>query len=80
MANELVLVTGGTGFIAQHCMVALLQQGFTVRTTVRTLSREGEVREHLRVAGIEPGDRLSFVRTDLGDDAGWHEAWRCVDD
>lgn len=74
MANERVLVTGGTGFIAQHCMVALLQQGFTVRTTVRTLSREGEVREHLRVAGIEPGDRLSFVRTDLGDDAGWADA------
>jgi dihydroflavonol-4-reductase len=74
MANERVLVTGGTGFIAQHCMVALIERGFTVRTTVRTLSRETEVREHLRIAGVDAGDRLSFVRADLSDDAGWADA------
>ena len=74
MNNELVLVTGGTGFIAQHCMIALLDAGYRVRTTVRSLSREAEVRGNLKVGGAEPGDRLSFVTADLGADRGWAEA------
>lgn len=72
--EDCVLVTGGTGFIAQHCMLALLAQGYRVRTTVRSLAREQEVRAHLREGGAEPGDRLSFVTADLGMDAGWAEA------
>lgn len=74
MNNETVLVTGGTGFIAQHCMLALLRQGYRVRTTVRSLAREAEVRAHLKVGGAEPGERLSFVRADLVADEGWAEA------
>lgn len=72
--NDTVLVTGGTGFIAQYCILALLEAGYRVRTTVRSLSREAEVRRHLKVGGAEPGDRLSFVQADLGADAGWAEA------
>jgi dihydroflavonol-4-reductase len=74
MTHELVLVTGGTGFIAQHCIIALLERGYRVRTTVRSLGREAEVREHLRNAGVDAGDRLAFVRADLSEDAGWAEA------
>ncbi|KAG9611560.1 hypothetical protein KCV01_g2448, partial [Aureobasidium melanogenum] len=74
MNDELVLVTGGTGFIAQHCMIALIDAGYRVRTTVRSLARETEVRAHLKTGGIEPGDRLSFVVADLGSDEGWPEA------
>ncbi|MEZ2416525.1 SDR family oxidoreductase [Luteibacter sp. RCC_6_2] len=69
-----VLVTGGTGFIAQHCILALLNHGYRVRTTVRSLAREVEVRENLKTGGVEPGDRLSFVTADLGADQGWAEA------
>jgi dihydroflavonol-4-reductase len=72
--DELVLVTGGTGFIAQHCMLALLNAGYRVKTTVRSLSRETEVRANLKTGGAEPGDRLSFVVADLGSDNGWAEA------
>ncbi|WP_029934642.1 SDR family oxidoreductase [Sphingomonas sp. UNC305MFCol5.2] len=72
--NGTVLVTGGTGFIAQYCILALLDAGYCVRTSVRSLAREGEVRRHLKIGGAEPGDRLSFVRTDLSTDAGWTEA------
>ncbi|WP_186066362.1 SDR family oxidoreductase [Burkholderia gladioli] len=72
--KDLVLVTGGTGFIAQHCMLALLEQGYRVHTTVRSLSREAEVRRQLAAGGAEAGDRLSFVVADLADDAGWDEA------
>ncbi|MBO9544128.1 aldehyde reductase [Caulobacter sp.] len=74
MRDDLVLVTGGTGFIAQHCILALLAQGYRVRTTLRTPGREAEVRAYLKVGGAEPGDRLSFVTADLSDDAGWGEA------
>jgi dihydroflavonol-4-reductase len=74
MEKDLVLVTGGTGFIAQYCILALLDRGYRVRTTVRTLARETEVREHLKAGGAEPGDRLSFVTADLGEDGGWADA------
>lgn len=72
--TQTVMVTGGTGFIAQYCILALLEAGYRVRTTVRSLAREAEVRGHLKVAGAEPGDRLSFVVADLNADAGWVEA------
>ena len=74
MTDELVLVTGGTGFIAQHCILALLRAGYRVRTTVRSLSREAEVRANLKVGGAEPGQLLSFVVADLNADRGWTEA------
>lgn len=74
MENDLVLITGGTGFIAQYCILALLDAGYRVRTTVRALDREGEVRAHLEVGGVRAGDRLSFVAADLGADEGWAEA------
>lgn len=72
--NRTVMVTGGTGFIAQYCILALLDAGYRVRTTVRSLAREAEVRSQLKSGGAEPGDRLSFVVADLSADAGWAEA------
>ncbi|TIP00631.1 MAG: aldehyde reductase [Mesorhizobium sp.] len=74
MTDKLVLVTGGTGFIAQHCMLALLKAGYRVRTTIRSPGREAEVRAHLKVGGVDAGDRLSFANADLTDDHGWAEA------
>jgi dihydroflavonol-4-reductase len=74
MNEELVLVTGGSGFIASHCILKLLDAGYRVRTTVRSLKREAEVRAMLSEGGAEPGDRLSFVAADLNADAGWAEA------
>lgn len=74
MAGELVLVTGGSGFIGAHCIVQLIQAGYQVRTTVRNLAREGEVRAMVRQGGVEAGDKLSFAAADLTSDAGWPEA------
>jgi dihydroflavonol-4-reductase len=73
-AEPTVLVTGGTGFIAQYCILALLGAGHRVRTTVRSAGREAEVRQHLKAGGAEPGDWLSFVAADLSADQGWAEA------
>lgn len=69
-----VLVTGGSGFIASHTILQLLAAGHNVRTTVRSLSREGEVRAMLKRGGFERGEHLSFVSADLMSDAGWPAA------
>jgi len=71
---SVVLVTGGSGFIGSHCIVQLLAAGHRVRTTVRTLKREGDVRALLTQGGAEAVDRLSFFVADLESDAGWAEA------
>jgi nucleoside-diphosphate-sugar epimerase len=68
-----VLVTGGSGFIGSHCIIQLLAGGHTVRTTVRSLSREPDVRAMLKVGGVDAGERLSFAAADLMNDAGWRE-------
>jgi nucleoside-diphosphate-sugar epimerase len=72
--DKTVLVTGGSGFIGSHCILQLLSAGYRVRTTVRNLARERDVRTLLAQAGAEPGERLSFVAADLEQDAGWPEA------
>ena len=74
MSEELVLVTGGSGFIGAHCIVQLLGAGYRVRTTVRSLTREADVRAMLTVGGAEPREALSFVAADLLSDAGWPNA------
>lgn len=78
MSDELVLVTGGSGFVGVHCILELLNAGYRVRTTVRSLKREADVRAMLKVGGAQSldgaGDRLSFVVADLERDAGWAEA------
>jgi dihydroflavonol-4-reductase len=70
---ETVLVTGGSGFLGGWCLVELLRRGHRVRTTVRDLSREPDVRAML-ASQVEVGDRLSVLPADLNGDAGWEEA------
>lgn len=69
-----VLVTGGTGFIAGWCILALLEAGNDVRTTVRDLTREPGLRALLHGAVDFDDARLELVRADLGSDDGWTEA------
>ena len=69
-----VLVTGGSGFIGSYCIMQLLAAGHTVRTTLRSLKREGDVRAMLKQGGTEAGDRLTFLAADLEKDGGWSEA------
>jgi nucleoside-diphosphate-sugar epimerase len=69
-----VLVTGGSGFVGGHCILQLLAAGYDVRTTVRDLKREPEVRATLAKAGTDPGSRLRFFAADLTRDTGWAQA------
>jgi nucleoside-diphosphate-sugar epimerase len=67
------LVTGGSGFIGSHIIAQLLRSGHEVRATLRSPSRESEVRAMAAAAGA-PGERLSFATADLMQEAGWGEA------
>ena len=73
---DTVLVTGGSGFIGGWCIAKLLEQGYAVRTTVRDLKREAEVRA--AIGSVEPAaldpKQLSFHVASLDADAGWAEA------
>lgn len=65
-----MLVTGGTGFLGGWCCVELLRRGYSVRTTVRDLRRDKDVRATLAAAGVD-GEPLSVVAADLNSDDGW---------
>lgn len=64
------LVTGGSGYIAGFLIRQLIENGWTVNTTVRSLKRESEVRGWLRT----DDSKLHFFAADLENDAGWAEA------
>lgn len=79
MSSTRVLVTGGSGFIAGHCILQLLAAGYQVRTTVRSPAREASVRSVLSGAGMVNEHDLSFVVADLLSDDGWDAATEGVD-
>ncbi|KAK3696046.1 hypothetical protein LTR37_018188 [Vermiconidia calcicola] len=76
--NKLVLVTGGSGFVGSHCIIAALHAGYRVRTTVRSLKREDEVRQMLKLGGAteDQAKSVEFCAADLTKDDGWPEACR----
>jgi len=69
-----VLVTGGTGFLAAHCLIGLLKAGHEVRTTVRNLVRQDDVLSMLREGGLTGDESISFFAADLNADSGWADA------
>jgi nucleoside-diphosphate-sugar epimerase len=72
--SETVLVTGGTGFVGVHCILQLLQKGYNVKTTLRSMERKDEVIAMLKNGGITSFDRLEFVQADLSKDENWDAA------
>jgi nucleoside-diphosphate-sugar epimerase len=76
--GELVLVTGGSGYIGGWCVAELLRRGYQVRTTVRSPGREQDVTEAVPAAA-DPAGRLSFAVADLTSDDGWDAAVKGAD-
>ena len=74
-ANTTVLVTGASGFIGLHCVHQLLEQGYRVRGTVRSVARANEVRDAMTASlGADCAQRLELVEADLANDDGWDAA------
>ncbi|MDR4933649.1 aldehyde reductase [Companilactobacillus paralimentarius] len=73
MRKQLVVVTGGSGFIAVHIILELLQQGYAVRTTIRSAKKEDVIKEMLYNGGIRDFSDLSFSQADLTSDTNWEE-------
>jgi dihydroflavonol-4-reductase len=66
-------VTGGSGYIAGYCVAQLLNDGWGVRTTVRSLAKTKAVRAS--IDNIAPkASEIEFVEADLNSDAGWGRA------
>ncbi len=72
-SGSTVLVTGGSGFLGSWCVIELLRRGYAVRTTVRSLSREPQVRDAVG-SEVDAGNRLTVLAADLTSDDGWPEA------
>lgn len=74
MENKgIVLVTGGTGFVAMRIISQLLETGYQVRTTVRDLKDTGKITAALNANHIELRG-LSFEVAELTEDANWAKA------
>ena len=77
MSSGLVVVTGGSGFIAKHIVLQLLDSGYSVRATVRSPARQAELRSAMRAHARDAygvDHRLSFAQLDLDNDDGWEAA------
>lgn len=72
MADK-ILVTGASGFIAGHCILDLLSQGYEIRGTVRNLARANHLR-NLLGKHTDKADTIEFVQADLNDKSSWHSA------
>jgi dihydroflavonol-4-reductase len=70
----MILVTGGSGFLGSYTVASALRAGHQVRTTVRSLAREPDVRAMVTAAGADPGSTLEVVAADLTADEGWAAA------
>lgn len=71
--DDLVLVTGASGFIATHVVQQLLQKGYRVRGTVRDTKNERKVAP-LRSLCPEAKNPLELVEADLNDPGAWSHA------
>ncbi|KAL3442653.1 hypothetical protein BJX65DRAFT_286252 [Aspergillus insuetus] len=75
-SSPLVLVTGGSGFLALWVISHLFHQGYRVRATVRSLSKVPHIKSCLREAGLTTDQiaSLEIVQADLLADDGWAAA------
>jgi len=75
--KAIVLVTGGTGFVARQIILQLLQKGYRVRTTVRNLASNTELKGMLKAQGVAAAiNNLSFAEAELTRDDNWQEVMK----
>ena len=68
-----VLVTGVSGYIGQHCAAELLKKGYSVRGSLRSLSKADDVTKGINKV-IDPKGNLEYCELNLLKDDGWDKA------
>lgn len=71
--QQTVLVTGATGFIASHTLLALHKAGYHLRGTARSAAKAEKLNDTLSNYAGEP-IHVELVSADLMSDEGWAEA------
>ena len=69
---EKVLVTGATGYIGLHCIQQLLDQGYAVNGSLRSLERKDEIFESLESNNTST-EHLKLYSFNLNEDEGWDD-------
>ena len=78
MSKATVLVTGGSGYIASWVVKYLLEEGYTVRATVRNLRSEDKV-AHLKAMEREYSGKLQLFEADLLTEGSFDESMKGCD-
>lgn len=69
--NDLVLVTGASGYLAIHIVKQLLELGYRVRGTVRSLKDE---KKTAALKDLDKNSKLELVEADLLNESSWIDA------
>ncbi|CAJ0571646.1 unnamed protein product, partial [Mesorhabditis spiculigera] len=75
-AGPVVLVTGASGYLGAHCVKLLLERGYHVRGTVRSLKNETKIRALRHIEENVLGSQLDLVEADLRHPEDWPSAVR----
>ncbi|GCB51835.1 NAD-dependent epimerase/dehydratase family protein [Streptomyces sp. NL15-2K] len=73
--EKTVVVTGGSGFVGSHLVRRLLERGYEVRTTVRSIANPAKVGPLRRMREEFPG-RLALFEADLLREGSFDEAMK----
>ena len=68
-----IFISGGSGYLALHCIKLALEKGYRVKTSVRNESKKVEVLNAIKDYLKKPED-LEFCILDLLNDQGWNES------
>src|SRR5215471_14505266 len=69
----LAVASGGSGYVAGYCIAQLLNDGWSVRATVRSVAKSKAVRATIGGIGAKAAE-IEFVEADLNSDVGWDKA------
>ena len=75
--NIPIVVTGARGFVASYVIRTLLQNGYKVRGTIRSLSKK-EKYDFLYKLTPNAKDRIELIEADLLDPKPWDSIFKGV--